>query len=101
MKNLPLMYFEAKPPKLLAQLAIAQRFQLSCDILDLIEDDAGRLVYPEQPYEGSQEGDEGQQLPIGAWKAENVMVFDTFRSKPPRRFRGLCDWGIRFWLASW
>lgn len=94
------MYLEAKPPKLLAQLAVAQIFQQSCNILDLIEYDAGRLVYPEQSYEGTQEGNESQQLPIGAWKAENVMVFDTFRSECPRKFCCLCDWDIGFWLAG-
>lgn len=72
------MYFEAKPPKLLLLLAVAPMSQLKLYILDFIEDDAGGLVYPEQSYERAQEGNQGQQLPVGAWEAEDVMVLDTF-----------------------
>jgi hypothetical protein len=50
------------------------------DLLDFIEDNAGREVYPEQANKGAQDGNQSKQLPIRTGKVKDVMVFDSLRS---------------------
>ena len=58
MKNLPLMYLVAKPPKLRkGVISVDQKAQVALCLLNFIEDDTAGLVYPKQPDE---EGDESQ-----------------------------------------
>lgn len=52
MKNLPLMYLVANPPKL-----TMLDYNCHCchviDLLDLIEDNTARLCYPKEAHNGS------------------------------------------------
>lgn len=49
-------------------------------VLDFIEDDTGRLLDPEEPHDRSNGSQQGQERPVGARKAEDVMVPHSFRS---------------------
>lgn len=69
------MYLDAKPPKLW-QLERAKTSSAT-DILDFIENDARRLVYPEQAHEACGDGQEAKQLPVGRGQAEDVIVLDA------------------------
>lgn len=66
MKNLPLMYFEAKPPKLQTQLASILRSHkdLLASLLDFIEDDTTRLVYSEEANNSRDRCEDSQQLEV-------------------------------------
>lgn len=63
MKNLPLIYFEAKPPKLKWS---AQVHRLICpaDLLDLVKDHARRLVDAEQSNRRSHNSQGSHQLVV-------------------------------------
>lgn len=85
MKNLPLMYLDAKPPKLCTMVSCWYILHMvfNADLLDLVEDNATRLVYPEQTHGQGNQGQSNQQLPVGAWEAKDVMVTDTLRGVAP------------------
>ena len=81
MKNLPLIYLDAKPPKL--KVIHVRRVTNTLQggklyVLDFIEDNTRRLVYPEQPYEASSKGQKAYCLIVGAWEVKDVIVFDAF-----------------------
>lgn len=83
MKNLPLMYFEAKPPKLgkdSCQLACRQRREeMVSNILDFVENHAVRVVDSEEPDNGAQDGHAEHNLVVGDRKQEDIVVLDTLR----------------------
>ncbi len=82
MKNLPLMYLVAKPPKLLprrGQLRYHTHWGMRMNILDLVEDDAGGLVDAEQAHDSGEDGDGKHQLEIRARQQEDVIVLDALR----------------------
>ena len=69
MKNLPLMYFEAKPPKLYPLSApLFLTINLQGDVLYFIKDHTSRLRDPKQAHKQSNEGHGAEQLPLGASK---------------------------------
>jgi len=79
MKNLPLMYFDANPPKLRCKSANKFfRFLLRrCGLLDFVEDNAGRLLNAEEAYNGSHASQHGQQRPVRSGEVEDVMVLHS------------------------
>ena len=44
------------------------------NVLDFIENDTAGLVYAEQTNDCRDHDEQAQQLPVGAWQAEDVMV---------------------------
>jgi hypothetical protein len=80
MKNLPLMYFEAKPPKL-GRDSLARDTVLGSGaegyILDLVEDNAARLVDSEETNDGGENCHTERDLVVGNRKEEDIIVVDT------------------------
>jgi hypothetical protein len=73
MKNLPLMYLVANPPKLEPGQFLPLALGL-LRLLDFIEDDTARLSYPEQSHNCCDNHQETQQPPIRTRQIEDVMV---------------------------
>jgi len=46
--------------------------------LYFIKDDTRRLIYPEQSDDGSEDGEDAQQLPIRAWQREYAIILHPF-----------------------
>jgi hypothetical protein len=80
MKNLPLMYLEAKPPKLWrhGQLIVCRGKRVAGDILDLVKDDTGGLRDAEQAHEEGDDRKGTADQPIVGLESRDIVVLDTF-----------------------
>jgi hypothetical protein len=47
------------------------------DVLDLVEDDTAGLSNPKETDNGCNGSEHGQQLPVGTWEVEDVVVLDS------------------------
>jgi hypothetical protein len=74
MKNLPLIYLVANPPKLGARSVAIYQHWHRMHLLDFVEDDAARLSYPEQAHDCRDSNQKAQQPPIRTRKVEDVIV---------------------------
>ena len=76
MKNLPLMYLDAKPPKLHDQSVPNARFRIgliAC-LLHFIEYYTAGLVYPEETDDRCNKGKDSKKLEIGRREHEDIVV---------------------------
>lgn len=85
MKNWPLMYLRAKPPKLEKVYVslfehVGHRRRAEQNILDLIKDDARRLIYTEEANEDGKEGDEEHNLVVREREKKSIVVLDADRA---------------------
>ena len=100
------MYFDAKPPKLLhVSLLVPHGTETwAYDLLNLIEDHAARLIYPEEPNDSCNHGEKAKKLPVRAWQIEDVVVLDAVRSVIFWLFntRGFISpvWSLFAWFAQ-
>lgn len=60
-----------------------------CNILDLVEDDAGRLVDFKQPHDGGHDGDSQQQLVVRSREEKDIVILHALRAVVFVLFR--CD----------
>jgi len=51
--------------------------------MDLVKDNTGGLLYPEQAHSHGNNKERYQQLPIGTWQAEDIMVLHTLGGVAP------------------
>lgn len=83
MKNLPLMYLDAKPPKLLQTFdqypANRGNYILPWVgyILDFVKHDTGRLVNAEQANNGGHNRGDSEEREVGSGKQERIIVLNT------------------------
>jgi hypothetical protein len=82
MKNLPLMYFDANPPKLGNQLANVSLEFVSTQphLLNFIENNAGRLGNSEESNDSGNGGQNSQQRPVRAREIKDIMVLHSLGS---------------------
>ena len=81
MKNLPLMYLEAKPPKLgeYGQFVVAVWETAMIEyILDFVKDNTGGLRETEQAHEEGDDGKGTADEPIVGFQSRDIVVVDTF-----------------------